>query len=372
MLKYKNGKFKIMQIADTQDIALTSPDTINFISAALDREKPDLVIFTGDQIKSYGISMKIGTPSANTEKAIRNLLAPLFDRNIPFTFTYGNHDVPSGTSKASQTYIYESYPQCVNREAFARLNSTDGLCFTVHSEDESKVLFSIFVIDSQAKTKGKYDGVSEQQIAWTEDTNLEVAAANGGKLVPTLVFQHIPVYEMYDILKEVPKGTKDAIEGNSSHRGSYYVVSDEMAARGEYMRENIACPEKITRQFDSWVRQKNILGAYFGHDHINCFIGNLRGVDLGYTPGAGFNIYGPGYDRAVRIFELDAQKPGYKTRILTYRELLGKKVERPVKFFIYSNSPSSADAAIPFVAKGLCIAAACAVGVKILKKIVKK
>ena len=35
----KNGKFKIMQIADTQEIPAVSPDTIKLIGAALDAEK---------------------------------------------------------------------------------------------------------------------------------------------------------------------------------------------------------------------------------------------------------------------------------------------------------------------------------------------
>ena len=42
-LKFRNGNFRIMQIADTQESAIVSVDTIRFISAALEREKPDLI-----------------------------------------------------------------------------------------------------------------------------------------------------------------------------------------------------------------------------------------------------------------------------------------------------------------------------------------
>ena len=44
-LKFNNGKFRIMQIADTQDTSWTSPDTVNFIRCALEKAKPDLVVF---------------------------------------------------------------------------------------------------------------------------------------------------------------------------------------------------------------------------------------------------------------------------------------------------------------------------------------
>lgn len=46
-----DGSFKVMQIADLQEIPAISPDTLKLMNAALDREKPDLVVFTGDQIK---------------------------------------------------------------------------------------------------------------------------------------------------------------------------------------------------------------------------------------------------------------------------------------------------------------------------------
>ncbi len=371
VLKFKSGKFKIMQIADVQDTWLTSQDTINFIGAALDKEKPDLVIFTGDQVKSYGVTMLIGDKIRNIEKTIRNILEPVASRNIPFTFTYGNHDIPYGAEKSFQTDIYESYPQCVNSTAFSRLNSTDGICLPIYSENGSTVKFSLIVIDTKAKTNGKYDGVCEEQIEWTEATLNALIENNGGKAVPTLIFQHIPVYEMYDILKQVDEDTPGAIEGNSSHRGKFYTVTDEMAKRGEYMKENIACPDKTTRQFESWVALKTVLGAYFGHDHINCFIGNLNGIDLGYTPGAGFNVYGPGYDRAVRIFELSENSTGYRTRILTYRDVLGEKVKNRIKFFIYEHAPSSVDAAKPMIKKaGIAVATLTAAGIAaaIIKK----
>lgn len=46
-----DGKIKIMQITDIQEISDVSPDTIKLINAALEEEKPDLVVLTGDQIK---------------------------------------------------------------------------------------------------------------------------------------------------------------------------------------------------------------------------------------------------------------------------------------------------------------------------------
>ena len=50
---HKSGKFRILQLADIQDGADVSKDTINLIAAACDAAKPDIVVFTGDQIAGY-------------------------------------------------------------------------------------------------------------------------------------------------------------------------------------------------------------------------------------------------------------------------------------------------------------------------------
>lgn len=54
----KNGKFKIMQITDIQEIYNVTPDTLKLLENAVEKEKPDLVIYTGDQIKGYGVTYK--------------------------------------------------------------------------------------------------------------------------------------------------------------------------------------------------------------------------------------------------------------------------------------------------------------------------
>ena len=42
-LSFKGERFKIMQIADTQEGAKVSPDTLNLINTAIDKEKPDQI-----------------------------------------------------------------------------------------------------------------------------------------------------------------------------------------------------------------------------------------------------------------------------------------------------------------------------------------
>lgn len=79
-----DGKFKIMQITDIQEIPKVSPDTLKLINAALESEKPDLAVLTGDQIKGYGVSYKGRGDELreNVAETVRTLLKPVTDRHI--------------------------------------------------------------------------------------------------------------------------------------------------------------------------------------------------------------------------------------------------------------------------------------------------
>lgn len=83
-----------------------------------------------------------------------------------------------------------------------------------------------------------------------------------------------------------------------------------------------------------------MLGVYFGHDHNNSFNGKVDGIDLGYTQGAGFHVYGPGKDRGVRMIEL--KKDGsFDTYDLRFRNLVGEKVKEPFKYAMFQLMPTN-------------------------------
>ncbi|BDR54144.1 hypothetical protein KIMH_02550 [Bombiscardovia apis] len=50
---HHSGKFRVLQLADVQEGPKVSPDTIRLIAAACDAARPDLVVFTGNQIAGY-------------------------------------------------------------------------------------------------------------------------------------------------------------------------------------------------------------------------------------------------------------------------------------------------------------------------------
>lgn len=67
-----------------------------------------------------------------------------------------------------------------------------------------------------------------------------------------------------------------------------------------------------------------MIGAYFAHDHKNEYVGNYKGIDLGYAPGCGFNSYGNGGERAMRVIELQESAPqAYRSHLVYYRDVVG-------------------------------------------------
>lgn len=362
MLRFNSDhKFKIMQIADTQEIPAVSPDTLSLINNALDREKPDLVIFTGDQIKGY--SKKFKKDPAIIESTIDILVEPIAKRNIPFMVTYGNHDAQCGIDNRGQYKFYAKYDNFISGD----LRNSDDVGtadIQIYSSTEDKPVFELYIIDSHGKAKdgAGYAPVDKKQIEWYVSRREQLKAENGGYL-PSLVFQHIPVPEFFDVIKKVPKGTKGAVPAYGAHENEYFVLNDETIAEGGFMLESPASPDVNTGEFEAMSEKGDVLGIYVGHDHNNSFVVKYKGVDLGYTQGAGFNVYGPGENRGVRIFELDETAPReYKTHTATFKELCGTKIKTPVKEFIYKHAPTSPRAAKPILIKvGIGIAAIAAV-----------
>jgi predicted nucleotide-binding protein (sugar kinase/HSP70/actin superfamily) len=76
---------------------------------------------------------------------------------------------------------------------------------------------------------------------------------------------------------------------------------------------------------------------FVGHDHNNSFYTNYQGIDLGYCQGAGFNTYGPGDKRGVRIFTFDENDVrNYETYYATIGELCDYKPAKPFLEFLFS------------------------------------
>ena len=207
-----NGHFRIMQIADVQEICMTNPDTVNLIDRALDYAQPDLVVFTGDQVKGYGVSMVSGDVRTKTKITIENVLKPIIKRNVKFLFTFGNHDISKKCSADFQFMTYKDSGLCLNNS-----NSSGGYSSfsykTIYSHDGEKPIFNVYMFDT-----GKYDGVSAEQ-----QNEYRKIRDSYKKALPALAFCHIPPIEIYETAVIPDRRESRSLKGAGVHGRKFCV-----------------------------------------------------------------------------------------------------------------------------------------------------
>ena len=368
-LRFHNGTFKLMQITDTQEHHRVNPDTVKLIRLALEREQPDLVVLTGDQIAGYSPTFCGDTKRKITE-TLDKLLQPFDDLGVPFCMTFGNHDNNCGIENSAQMPIYRAHPTFLAGTPRSE-NDPGTLSLTLKSADGKHDVFALYLIDSGGKNPdGSYAAIKKEQIEWFKAERNRLSA-NGDPL-PALVFQHIPLPEYYDVLKRVPKGTKGAVEAFFDHANEFYVLPDEALRRGEFMHESPAAPPVNTGEFAALKEKGDVLGVFCGHDHINSFVLPLEGLDLGYTQGSGFHVYGPGRQRGVRVFTLYEDEPTrYETKTITMAQLSDDPPAEPLMEFVLRHMPASAQPVIRAAKRAGAVALGVTAAAVIFKRLKK-
>ncbi len=374
-LKFNNGKFRIMQIADVQDTQRTSDATVRFIREALKKAQPDLVVFTGDQVKGYGFNLMGGDNKKKVTECINKFLTPLDETGIPFTFVFGNHDDQAfSISKKEQFEIYKSHENCI---AFNADDEIDGYCN--HNleikGDDGQTKLNVYLVDSLTATlDGTCDHVHENQLEWYKNTRDKLKEENGD-YVPSVVFQHIPVNEIYELLIEVPKGTPNSAQGFREWEGKYFSVNPEMVTVDDrtFIGETPSVPNENGGQFEVMNEKGDVFLMLFGHDHNNSFIGEYKGMKLGYTQGCGFNVYGPGKKRGVRLIDFDENNPAdFKSTTLTVEDLENFNVGNKLKHGFYTYAPTSVDAVKDIAKKKVLPVAVATTAVYAVYKLIKR
>lgn len=359
-LNFRNGRFRIMQIADTQEIPSVSPDTIKLMSAALDKEKPDLVVFTGDQIKGYSSFFMGEKGKKNVISTIKTLIKPLEDRSIPFTMTFGNHDGEAALGNNEQFEIYKESPMFVYADSVSE-NDKGTFCLSISDK------FLVYLFDTHSKAEeGGYSGINQEQIDWYRSVRDSYETP-----LPSLVFQHIPTPEFFDVIKRVRRFTKGCVRAYGNHKNEFYTLDPHNSRLRDFMKESPAAPYSNSGEIDAFLEKKEVLGVYVGHDHNNSFVADYKGIDLGYSQGAGFNVYGPGHNRGMRVFDID-ENGTYETRTVTFGELCGKEVKNIPKFVIYSYVPTSVSQVTTTLKEAAIVAGAVFGTAKLIKAIKKK
>lgn len=316
-----NGRFRIMHISDTHYTDFPFAESIAFIEKALDDYKPDLVVFGGDNIKGwFDTSVQLGTKAA-----IDQLVAPVEDRNIPFTYVYGNHDREAYLCpKTQQNRYYKAHSGCIVPGGYGSAFGKSNGNILIKDSEGKKDIFNVWLFDSGTKIKagGKTTarGVTTAEIKWYEKKCGELKSANGGKPIPSVVFQHFGVEEVTKLFDENADGFRC---GNGTYtlkpgitdaitNGVPGTVNTRMST---HLNKNCEIPTENNGEYSAFVRQGDVIGLFFGHTHANDFCGITDdNVIIGATLSAGgFNIASRFTDpqgnqveaRGLRVIDVD-------------------------------------------------------------------
>lgn len=279
----EDGSFKVLILADLHmNVSGNSTDVSEVkerVKSLVDREKPDLVIFTGDN-----------TIGSSNEQILRDnitaMVSYIEEKQIPWCHVYGNHDHEGALSKEEQQKIYESFEYCISKDV-SDLSGVGNYVHAVYNQDGT-IGSVIYLVDSGTyASDGGYDYIKNDQIAWYKQTSELLEEYNNGKPINGIMAFHIPLTE-----------NNDAYDNRHNKELVYETAGNK--------NENICCSKTDTNLFETVLSRGDIKAIVTGHDHINDYMYNYLGVKLCSSPNISDLTYYNADVQGARVFDLNA------------------------------------------------------------------
>ena len=314
---HKDGKFKIMQVADLHlSTGLGTcrdaepPDhnggrcdadarTLDFVGQLLDTEEPDLVVLSGDQVN--------GETAPDAQSAVFKYAELFIRRNIPYATIFGNHDDEGSLSRPALMALSQFLPFSLAEPGPATVDGVGNYVVEVLARGTSThSALTLYLLDTHGYSPDErqyrgYDWVKKSQIDWFKERASSLKQQRNHKdythVHLDMAFIHIPLPE---------------------YRNSADIVTGEL-------RENPTAPG-FNSGFKQALVDEGVLAVSCGHDHVNdyCALSRTDGAStpelwMCYAGGAGFGGYAGygGYHRRVRVFEFDMNE----ARITTWKRV---------------------------------------------------
>jgi|GEM_PF-4447538 len=367
-LNFNNGKFRILQISDVQDLIWIRKACVELIGNAIDLTSPDLIIFTGDNLLGNHIcDPRFGSKRKNyshkeqliiIKETLDKFLSIPESKKVPFAVIFGNHDDMNDVSKDEQCDIFRSYKMNVGSETKGELagNYTIDVC---GKDGEIKLI--IWNIDtSRHSGYNEHDDnygnvIMKSQVDWFKSSSEKL------NNVPGIMFLHVPLQELSDFVAE-----SDSSDYDCKLNGKYYKLNREKAF-GE-LNEPVESVNEENGFYDEILRQNNIIAIVSGHDHTNNFEGVKDNIRFIQSPAASFRSYGNS-ERGVRVFDFyEDDVINFNTFTLNYFDVCGRNIKSKIRYFLDADGLDIQRAAV----FGFSLLSAAAVSAKVIKKFIVK
>lgn len=258
-----------------------SDKSLKMMDLVLDKERPEVVIFTGDVV--------VGK---NTENDWDEVLRPVNSRNIPFAIALGNHDDEQGLTISEIYQLMSKYPLCLNSAKKAKDNHDDVIKVMSSDSDSVKALLYVFYSNSYSTindVKG-YGWLTPQQISNYNKTSNKFKRKNNDVSLPSLAFLHIPLPE-------------------------YSKAYDQKSCTGVKLEKECS-PQINTGLFASMKINGDVMGVFCGHDHNNDYLAELEGIALAYGRFSGSKNTYTDLENGARIIVLKEDCRQFSTSVI--------------------------------------------------------
>ena len=315
----ENGSFVILHLTDWHSDYPLPAVHKQLVLESIAAAKPDLVVLGGD--------MSEASPE-DQPAAIKEICDIFVQGEIPFVITFGNHDYLHEYTIDEMFAFYQTYGDkyFIGADEKPELFGCGTCSLPVYSNDGSRVAFNIYCFDSGCEVEEKgYDSVHPDQIAWYQKKAETLKSQNGGTYVPSVVFQHIIVQEIYE--KLFPAAKQGDSKSVMQYDGKAYKLKklpNLSNIKEGYIFEH-PCPGYYNHgQLSAMSKHGDVRAIFNGHDHYNNFIVEIDGIDIVNTPSVKphnfFKMinWGP---RAITLHEDGT----YESEVLLTRDLAKKK-----------------------------------------------
>jgi len=308
----EDGSFRIMIFTDLHfscgHTCWIDHKTQTLVDGLLDLERPDLVVFNGDQIQSEGGMKK--------PQIFMDVFAPVQRRNISFAVIFGNHD-SDGPNPVSREDMVRSVHKCKDSVTMSSKEFFQNDGNYIRTVQGKKSITKLVFLDTYR------DSLKPSQVDWLKSRS-EEDPTNANEVFATLVFMHIP-----------PKEFVSNMCKQSRQCSGFYGEKSEYG------------PNKMQNGFyDVFTRMKGkVRGIVAGHDHKNdvCSLGQIKNGKekvtevLCYARSSGYGGYGgESLEKGARVLHFNENTNSIYSYVVNEmgerQQLLHFVEEEPVVF----------------------------------------
>ena len=280
--------FKVMHLTDIHIgggfLSKTVDEkALNAVATMITKEKPDLVIATGDI--AFPVPYSAGTfNNYSGAKAFANLMENL---GVYWSVTFGNHDAESFSyfdrEAVAEFYKNEEYEYCLFQSGPEDVYGYGNHVIEVKNSDgiitQAMIMIdSLSYIDSSiiSSITWQYDNIHSDQVQWYVSEINRMNAENkkinpDAETVKSLAFFHIPLVEMGD-------GWSEFTQNGFKDTDDFKYVEGIIGETGKRVYSGVGEDEL----FEKMLELDSTKAMFNGHDHYNNVTFEYKGILFSY------------------------------------------------------------------------------------------